>query len=138
MVLSMSASALSPNGRQFYIPKTCSSTPSETESGIFTIFDFKVTEILDENKDDCNYKRIRIKAVGSSSGTKWLKGVGFTGDPRCTAVYGLSTPTMIIQAYIGVYFEIVSSNNSYENYSFYYYVNDPDKDAYATIESDYS
>lgn len=135
-VIGMSANALSPNGKQFYIPKSCSSTASETASGNYDIFSFKVTEILNANKQSCNYKRIRIKAKSNSSSTQWLSGTGFTGSTGCTVLSGNYNSTMTFQAYKGTYCEIVPSTFSSATYSFYYYGNDPDLAAYATIESD--
>ena len=133
------AQELSPNGRQFYIPKKCSSTASETitvdcvESG----FSFKVTKILKGNKKSSNYKRIRIKATSNSNKTKWIKGVGFTGTKGCSVISGQYTKTLIFKAYKGTYCEIAPDAYGDATYSFYYYGNDPDLDAYATIESDW-
>lgn len=129
------ASALSPDGREFYIPKKCSSTASETFEGDADMFGFKVTKILKGNRKSSNYKRIRIKATSNSSETAWLKGTGFTGSNKCEVIGSQYGKNITIKAYKGTYCEIAPATYDYAKYSFYYYGNDPDLDAYATIES---
>lgn len=123
-------------GAEFYIPKTCSSTPSETAYGDFDIFRFTVTQILNANHGSCNYKRIRIKASSNNGNTAWLSGTGFSGSNACTVLSGEYSQTIRFQAYKGTYCEIAPATLDYANYSLYYYGNDPDLAAYATIESD--
>lgn len=135
-MVSTSAFALSPYGAEFYIPKTCSSTPSETAYGDFDIFRFTVTQILNANHGSCNYKRIRIKASSNNGNTAWLSGTGFSGSNACTVLSGEYSQTIRFQAYKGTYCEIAPATLDYANYSLYYYGNDPDLAAYATIESD--
>ena len=52
--------------------------------------------------------------------------------------YGIQqySQTIRFQAYKGTYCEIAPATLDYANYSLYYYGNDPDLAAYATIESD--
>lgn len=136
---SLSASALNPNGKQWYIPKSVSSNANETLTYNADLFSFKVTNILKGDKTAApNYKRIRIKASSNSSSTAWLQGTGFSGTTGCTVLTGRTTKTMTFQAYLGTYCEIAPATFSSAKYSFYYYGNDPELDAYATIESDYA
>ncbi|MCR5540662.1 MAG: hypothetical protein K6F71_07580 [Ruminococcus sp.] len=138
-IAATSAAALNPNGKQWHIPKSCSSTANETLTDSATIFSFKVTEILNGNQKSCNYKRIRIKAKGKSKSVAWLPGCGFDGNSdSCSVVSGRYGQTMTIKAYKGTYCEIVPAYDGKTTYSFYYFGNDPKLDAYATIESDWA
>ena len=136
-ITATSASALNPNGKEWYIPKSCPSSANETLTGNATIFSFKVTKLLNGSKKSCNYKRIKIKAKGSSNNVQWLSGTGFSGSNKCSVVSGEYGKTMTFQAYKGTYCEIVPAYDGRTTYSFYYYGNDPSLDAYATIESDW-
>ena len=138
-ITATSVSALNPNGKQWYIPKNCSSTPNETVSDYAILFRFEVTNILNGKKKSCNYKRIRIKAKGDSSEVQWLDGYGFDGESdSCSVISGRYTKTMTFKAYKGTACEIAPAYDGWTKYSFYYYGNDPSLDAYATINSDYS
>ncbi len=133
-----SAAGLSPNGKQFYIPKKCSSTASETLNEDADIFSFKVTKILNGKKKSSNYKRIRIKAKSDSNETAWLDGTGFSGSNCCSVISGRYTKSLDFKVYKGTYCEIVPATFGKAQYSFYYYGNDPDLDAYATIQSNWA
>lgn len=130
--------AVYPNGHQWYIPETVSSSANETATYNVTLFSFRVTQILDHYKNTCNYERIRAKLTSTSSNTQWNPGINFgNGAYDCVQLTGYWSQNTTIQLYLGTYCEIAPGTFSSATYRTYYYGNNSNLDAYATVESDW-
>ena len=128
------ADELHPHGYEWYIPKTCPSSPQETTSGDWTVFYFCPTKILNSSKRDVGYQRIRVKVYCKDA--QWYPGAGFSSSGS-VVLSGRNTSTMKFTLVKGIETEVYPVRKGYGSTSFkiYYYGNNPDLDAYATIKS---
>lgn len=136
--ISAFAAGLSPEGTQLFIPRTCPSTPQQTTTLGFsevTLFSFEATKLLDKDKNDVGYQRIRVKAYCKDA--QWYPGGGF-GQGKCTVLSGKYSSTLTFQLLKDTHCEVFPFRAGYGNatYEFYYFGNNPKLDAYATIYSE--
>ena len=120
---------LHPNGKEWYIPKLQADDPNEGITANANCFTFNVSKILNGRKKSCNYKKIRIRAVGNKENINWYT----NGD-----VLGWDDHNYIVtfKAEKGTTVEAYPDYEGDAEYKFYYFGNNPSLDAYATIESD--
>lgn len=113
-----------------YVPKTVSSTPSDTvKNEVVDGISFYITKINNGSDKTSSYKKIRAYLTGSSD-TIWTVDAGSKYAPTVLNTIGATTNIAMTK---NKYYEIFTASTISNTVSIYYYGNDSTKDAYVYI-----